>query len=386
MHQKPAVLLCTNHMARWAGSELVILELAEEFRRRHHLVTVFANEVSGELREALQLCSASIAESTKQVDIFDFDIVYAQHHVLPLLIDCKKEVWTQRRKRFPVFIFNHLSPYNPFETPGPFVESAMADFIFGNSPETAERVRLFGVAFEKIEVFANPAPMSFQSEHGPSNKQLERLLVVSNHLPEELDAALKMVKNKGVQVTRIGRHDTPKRVTPRLLRDHDAVVTIGKTAQYAVRSKRPVFCYDRFAGPGWIDSAIGYADAKNFNFSGRNSIGKRDAETLAEEIVAGFQSARSFFIDMGRDEIADICLESKVDVLLERIEELWKDSERDAARWDMLGSAEMQQKISQEAAYASIIRNEYRRRRSFERKTLRSRIQKLRDSIWIQSA
>lgn len=375
------VLLCTNHMFGWGGSELVLLELAEEFSRRNMGVHVFANEVSGELRTALINCGAQVVENAEDVDLFSFDLVYAQHHVVPLILEKALNIPFDTTRPFPVFVYNHLSPYEPMETPGPFIEREIADIILANSSETAKKMTTFGRTFERIEVFPNPAPWEFGVVDDPPGEQLRRLLVVSNHLPPELETALDLVERTGVAVKRIGVQHTAHRVVPEALQAHDAVVSIGKTFQYALRAKRPVFCYDRYAGPGWLSDAESFAAAKEVNFSGRDATSPRTPQVLADEIIAGYPAAREFVINFPTEEEEEFLLELQVDKLLKRTRKCLNEPGRNASRWDEWQSQRMRQLISHEAAIVAIIRNEFHWRRSSQRvrgkKGARAKIRRL---------
>ncbi|WP_416914340.1 hypothetical protein [Seohaeicola sp.] len=114
------------------------------------------------------------------------------------------------------------------------------------------------------------------------------------------------------------------------------VLTIGKSVQYAMAARRPVYVYDRFGGPGWITSE-NFKNAEKFNFSGRCVGQEKRAEEIASEILAridqGFDAdcyhdvvrdrfrlsahVKSAFTDLGADSMArqsnyrpDVVLES----------------------------------------------------------------------------
>jgi hypothetical protein len=85
---------------------------------------------------------------------------------------------------------------------------------------------------------------------------------------------------------------TVRRVTPELIHEHDAVVSIGKTVQYALAAGVPVFCYDHFGGPGWLNDGNVEAAARH-NFSGRGFTARDSASELVEEIGDGYRAARA---------------------------------------------------------------------------------------------
>jgi len=99
--------------------------------------------------------------------------------------------------------------------------------------------------------FPNPAPKAFElMRRKRTLKPLKHLLVVSNHLPEELKCAFDILEKDGIIIERIGRPTNSRRLLPTDLQRADAVVNIGKAAQYALRAGCHIYLYDRFAGLG----------------------------------------------------------------------------------------------------------------------------------------
>ncbi|SFB17822.1 hypothetical protein SAMN05421688_3438 [Poseidonocella pacifica] len=342
-----------------------MLELAEEFARRNLEVCLLCNELSDALRPDFAACTQQVFEEPEVVDPFDFDLLWAQHHVLQPSLHASKV----RNRKMPVTIFSHLSPYDPFETPGPFVERKLADMIFANSPETAEAIRRYGKDFDRIEVLANPAPRNFETT-AKREGSISSLLVVSNHVPKELDVALNLLEKTGLIVERIGRRATHMRVTPEMLAQADAVITIGKTVQYALRARRPVFCYDRHAGPGWLCEA-NFGTAAWYNFSGRGFGPARSPEDLAREITAGACEAQAFAGSIPPKRLAPFVLEDEISTILERAERHAGDPERSARLSYVLNDPNFRAELAHEAALSSLINREYLRRRKLETRVAR---------------
>lgn len=344
----------------------MVLELVEEFLRRGCRVGMLANEIDGELRAAAIGNGIECFENADETCLFNYDIVYAQHHVLPLLIS-NGSLNTDDQHHFPVLVHNHLSPFEPYEVPGPFVEQALSDITFANSPETAEALGRCGDSHSNAEVFPNPAPREFNQVQSSPGNQLRRILVVSNHLPKELDQALTLVEKAGLSITRIGRKFRPERVTPDMLASHDAVVTIGKTVQYAIRASRPVYVYDKFGGPGWISDEISFRQAASHNFSGCDTPGQRDPMVLQAEITSGYSAARQYWSGLDDEWTKPYVLEHWVDSLIDRSSTLLKDEKRTKTRFETLRSQEFQQQLRQEGTLAALIRSEYLKRRKLEK-------------------
>jgi hypothetical protein len=279
-------LLCTNHLALWSGSEMVVLELAEALRARGWWVELFTNLVSRALAPAFKAAGVKLGVDPKPLRAFDFDLVWIQHHTAPLL-DYSLGPEARPATRF---VFAHLSSYTEFEMPGLVAELLLADLVLCNSPETEKAAIGDDMAHLPRRLFANPAPASFCSIRRPRHDAVPRRIVaISNHLPPEMAEALALLRQRtGAECVCVGREgDLYGRVTPSLLAPYDAIVTIGKSIQYGLAAGIPVYCYDRFGGPGYFRDE-NFERAAHFNFSGRCTPTKRSAEALAQDLLENF--------------------------------------------------------------------------------------------------
>ncbi len=286
---KARALVATHHLFSLGGSELVAFEFAEEIGRLGYSVDLFCPFtnvafVDGERPEYVDLYT-----SPEQVDLGQYGVVYGQHQTLSQIIARQSDELLFGPNR-PALVFNHLSPYEPYEFPGPFIEADLADAILCNSAETGARLEEFGSRFERRVLFPNPAPARFDGAPLGDGARLSRLLSISKHVPAELSAAFDLLRAAGVEVTRIGLPECERRVVPEDIAKHDAVVTIGKSVQYSLRGRRPVYCYDHYAGPGWLTDDNFDATAWH-NFAGRSHPDKKTPEAIAQEIISGFESA-----------------------------------------------------------------------------------------------
>lgn len=364
-------LILTNQFFHYAGAEMVALELAEELRRRDFSVSLMSNEIDGELKERLLQIGVIPLETSEDLDIFDFDLVWSQHHILPQLFLGAIERGVIPAS-WPLLVFSHLSPYDPAEVPGPFIERHVADLILANSPETAEKLKEYGDPFDQAELFSNPAPPGFAQINTNPKTELDSLLVVSNHRNSEIGQALRKLSLKGIRVTRIGRRQAAKRVTPRMIKDHDAVLTIGKTVQYALRGGRPVFCYDRFGGPGWL-TAMNFEKAAWYNFSGRDTQNQRLPDVLADEIMEGYKEGRDFAASLDDKILHQYTLELRVDEILEKMVMLRDAPTRYEERFNLYLQPSFVAMVRHEARIAAIYKKEFLHRRGLEVKKRRRR-------------
>lgn len=286
------VLITQAHLHYYAGSEIVTLELAEHFSMLGAEV-VIASYAFGEpiSREFAELNRVTIFEFDDQrlTDNLNArlpDIAWIHHSLIPrVVLDRAAEI---------TFVFHHMSSILPAEyTLDASVETTLASLVLFESPRSMElhlETGLYeGFPAERIQVFGNPAPAEYAVAVRPGPRP-RRLVVVSNHIPAEVAAALRSLA-VDFDVILIGNQKelgaNPLRVTPDLISDAGAVITIGKTVQYSIAAGVPVYLYDHFGGVGWLTHE-NFEDARHHNFSGRYSSTK-SADEIVTEIRTGFQ-------------------------------------------------------------------------------------------------
>ena len=298
------VLIAQPFLHAFGGSELIALELAEALRSVGCSVDVVSWSVSDAWRERFRdVADAEVFEH--DTDSFAARLVSAPPH----LVWSHQGFIPERLVREPGstrFVFAHLSSFHPYESPfSPELELSLADHIYIVSPEAAEELvddgPLRGADPERVSILRNPAPEEFHAWPGSglreADAELGNLLVVSNHFPEEVKQAIAELRDRGVLVKAVGVNQpgvdsAPERITAELLSQFDAVLSIGKTVQYALAMGIPVYCYDHFGGPGWIGQQTQRL-AESKNYSGRGFDAKT-SESIAEELVQGFSEAAAF--------------------------------------------------------------------------------------------
>lgn len=292
------VLITQGRLRGMGGSEMIALEMAEHFAADGSRVVVVARSIDDGIAAmftavpGVEVRESSWSGLDDRLTSVPFSLAWLHHNVVPHAV-------LRGAVDAPV-VFAHLSASVAAESPlVPGLEAALASAVVFNSPETYDAQVAKGlfehVTDERLHVFPNPAPDLFAevSDRVPSDRP--RLLVVSNHVPPDLHRALKQVKDT-FDVTLVGQQThlgaVPQRVGPDLVAEHDAVVSIGKTVQYALLAGRAIFCYDRFGGPGWLD-AENTDRAALTNFSGRG-FDKRPPAALARELVEGWERGLGF--------------------------------------------------------------------------------------------
>lgn len=292
------VLITQGRLRGMGGSEMISLEMAEHFATAGSKVVVVARSIDDGIASMFTAIPGVEVRDTSWSGLDDrltsvpFSLVWVHHNVVP-------DAVLRGAVDAPV-VFAHLSASSPAEAPlVPGLEAALASAVVFNSPETQDAQVSKGlfdhVAKERLHVFPNPAPDPFADVTDRTPGDRPKLLVVSNHIPMDLHRALKQVRST-FDVTLVGQQTdlgaAPQRVGPDLVAEHDAVVSIGKTVQYALVAGRAIFCYDRFGGPGWLDKD-NVDRAASTNFSGRG-FDKRSPATIARELVEGWEDGVTF--------------------------------------------------------------------------------------------
>lgn len=289
------VLITQGTLHRLSGSEVVTYELAEHFSSIGAEVSVASHGFNESWAERLTaLDSVELFGVTQQTLRERFeqeppDVAWIHHSVVPSWMLDSPATTTA---------FHHMSAFHPAEFPvSGRIEFALADTIAFPSQEALEfhsaSPQFERADLRRLHVFGNPAPDRFYRQSPTPPQSLTTVLVVSNHVPDELRGAIALIRERGIVVRVFGedaaRGDSWTPVTQEDLIEADAVISIGKTVQYALVAGVPVFCYDYFGGPGWL-SESNFDRARHFNFSGRG-FDRMSADDLAAAVFSGFERA-----------------------------------------------------------------------------------------------
>lgn len=277
------ILITNHHLINIAGSEVVTLELARLFKNRGHLVQIATFSYGYPLKEYF-LSEGLIVSNVLQDANFrddEFDLIWAHHAAVLDYLIFNRNISAKK------IVSSMLSPYEPLEVAPAYANQLSICLV--NSEETRIAAEKAGVHNNKVHFFPNSAPPEFFDYcNDLENRSLRSIAVVSNHIPDEVLGAGVLLKQSGVKFDCIGLSRGAYHVlTPEVLAAYDAVVTIGKTVQFCLALRIPVYCYDIFGGPGWIREDM-LSLALDFNFSGRCSRRKRNAKDIYNEIINGY--------------------------------------------------------------------------------------------------
>ncbi len=310
-------LFAINQLSELVGGSLVPVEVAEYLQGTGHACTIAANHVDEPLASLVGQRGIAVTDEIPLLNAFDFDLVWLQNHTAPLL---RYELTDGSCER-TLFVFTHLSGLTFHENPGLVFEPLLSDVTIANSENLKRHLTQLDVPSDGIVVYPNPAPAGFW-RIAPAAEPAQRpatVQLISNHAPQEVVDALALLGRRGIDTLHIGQGGSSVRVTPETLHCGGAVVSVGKSVQYAIAGGIPPYVYDRWGGPGYL-TAENFERAASANFSGRCCFRRIDASQIAEEIIAGFPAARRFLAGLPPDLLHRFRLEPYVEQLLSRIE------------------------------------------------------------------
>lgn len=251
------------------GSTMVTVELARYLTDEGADVTIYTYTYDYPIKAELDNIDSFkvvVAGDDESLSLNDFDYIWIHSQVLPVSI--VDEMAYELPRHMPKFIFLHMSPFDWIPDERPYIYE-MEEKLSSKTLVISEEVeavieKYLHSTMEGIDYgyFRNPAPMNFVNSRYKPSSQLKNILVVSNHPPGELNDAINLMKEMGLNVALFGEMgDEYKSITPEILSQYDVVITIGKTVQYCLVMGVPVYIYDKFGGCGylfkWSESSSG---------------------------------------------------------------------------------------------------------------------------------
>jgi hypothetical protein len=280
----PKILLTNHYLMDYAGSEITTLEMALVLKEMGYDINVATFSLEDPIKSEFEKHNIRAFNILHEsLPVKEYDIAWCHHaSVLSYIVNSGVRI----RK----VIFRTLSPLHPLEALPYYVNDI--DIVLATSSGTAERYYSDGwIEKDKIEVFPNSIPkIFFIKSRETQNKELKKIAIVSNHVPEELSQATDIIRNHSIEVDMLGLSNKYQLINPDILLPYDVVISIGKTIQYCFALGIPVFCYDHFGGPGYI-TKDNFEKAGYYTFSGRCCNRHLEASVLADEIISGYNEA-----------------------------------------------------------------------------------------------
>ncbi|MBR6134217.1 hypothetical protein IKQ38_01930 [Candidatus Saccharibacteria bacterium] len=315
------ILITQPILHNFCGSTVVTIELAEYFKKCGAKVGIYAytydEPVVSELKK--RKIKVYLAQDSTKLDLCRYDYVWIHSQVFPESMVKQLSTIHEASER-PFFIFLHMSTHDYIPDEFQWIysfEDKIADKVLFISEEVRDSHLQLMERKKDTDFFRNPAPIEFSMTRATKNV-LRKILIVSNHVPKELNDAVDILSKKGINVDHLGANG--KRyglIAPTDINNYDAVITIGKTVQYCILGKRPVYIYDSFGGPGYL-TRKNFNKAMAHNFSGRG-FRKKKATKIANEIVDGWGSAKKDINHISEHYSKDFCINTVIDDIMKTI-------------------------------------------------------------------
>lgn len=329
------VLITVAFLDGLHGSVMHVKELSNFLANLGHEVTVVTVFYDEKIKKLFTSSKINVITVSDFEPNSEFETVFAFHFpILGALLHqglcCKKCVmWS-------------LSSFELLETFPTYFDKA--SLLVAMSEETAHNhSQSYGIPLRSIKVIENFLPCEFCKQdlgEKQSPDRLTRVIVVSNHIPNELKRAIVLLKKKKVSVDLVGGR-SPQVVTPQLLLQYQVVISIGKTVQYALGLGIPVFEYDRFGGNGYITPENLNQEAKT-NFSGRSTHRVLSAEEIVQTLFDDYPDASNQVNESRKLAIERFGMDVKIKGLLSCLENMpdfpneWSPQDRLCFAQDMV--------------------------------------------------
>ena len=276
------ILITNLYLSTYRGSEVNCYELSRYFSAQGHEVNVFCFEKNEIFTKYFDKLNITVCTDVNELKYQQYDLIWAQHYVV-LNVVLLSKIKSEK------IVFSSLSPFETFEFPPSYANKL--SICLANSFETKQQLESNNVNSDNIYVFPNSVDFD-HFKYKETNSRLAKIACVSNHPPIELvDAEFRyLLEKNGLQIDYLGAgYDIHTLIDQDVLLNYDCIITIGKTVQYAMALKIPVYCYDYFGGPGWISKANIDTAFRN-NFSGRG-FNKKSTSEIIDEILNGYMNS-----------------------------------------------------------------------------------------------
>ncbi|MEE1085839.1 MAG: glycosyltransferase [Schaedlerella sp.] len=336
------ILMTNLYFAKYTGSELHTLEMARLFAEKGYEATIAVFQKTYPLLEKAEEFHV-INCLTEKLPENSYDIIWVQHYPV---FDYLRSRYELKYKNLIVSKLSVISEleYLPVCTP-------QADLILCVSQECADAVCEEIGHDPRIWLFKNCASEEYFKEYPVKKEdaQLHKIAVISNHIPEELLELSKEIEND-IEIDYVGVEQSPRLVDAEFLKKYDLIITIGRTVQHCFAMGVPIYVYDYFGGPGYINDE-NFAVAEKNNFSGRG-FSKKDVKELKKDIIDNFEKNLSYLKKLNRIAKKEYSYEKCFEEIYQKLMELESETFRTTKFFDKVENSRMRLYSKVVPAYA----------------------------------
>ena len=323
-------ILFTNvGFKNYAGSEIATMTLANYFLRTNYEVHIFTIEYGEPLRKIVDKKIKVITLKNIEMLSDEYDLIWSHHFpLLDHILFCKK---VHAKKIF----FESLSYKLPIEAFPIYYKSLSLTGVV--SPRVKKALADKGFDTSESYILPNYATQECFDIDYSHNSKVKKIIIVSNHLPNELNDFANIAANNGIEVDIFGMGYRVEFITPELLAQYDVVISIGKTIFYSLAIGIPSYTYDENVSIGYITMENIEENLKN-NFANWNGYSPKKPEQIFSEIIGNYNKIlqdsrplKEFAFNTFRmdDLLNDICqkLEMAPEIDYEKLYEEYKTLE-----------------------------------------------------------
>lgn len=307
------ILITNFEIKQYSGSEINAATIAKRFKELGHTVYMAALDFGDPLLSKVKEESFDILINLLDGDFdfssIEFDIVWAHHSFMLDWLIFEKGLKAKK------IVNSSLSAVETFEVPPVYANDI--NMSIANSKETESKLKEYGIT--NTYLLEN---YSFKSyfENNISIKELKRIAIVSNHVPKEILEVVKKLEENNYETQIFGIEGKKELITDEVLKNYDVIITIGKTVQYAMSLKIPVYIYDRFGGPGYL-TMENMEINRAHNFSGRG-YNKKTVDEIYTEITEQFSLELEQLEKIKEYAKDNFCLEDKIDDVVKKLNDM----------------------------------------------------------------
>lgn len=275
-YQHPlSILLATNHLFGWTGSETLLLTLIQGLLERGCRLTVYVRHWNSEWLDRYFDHGIRLTNDLNAVRKEYFDLAHVQHN--SCLVDVRAVF-----PRLPT-IFSSLGVLPFLEQPIPFDLGAC--HYLAISEEVADNLAKHGIPRQEIHIVRNMVSGDEFFPISPIRMHPERILVLSYKMDEERKSLLhSAAKHIGASIRFAGGADAaiPHNQMCEAINDADIVVTLGRGVVESMLCGRVPLVFDIHGGDGLV-TPENLQDLWRCNFSGRRYAREYTVDDLVEE-------------------------------------------------------------------------------------------------------
>jgi hypothetical protein len=277
------VLLATNHLFGWTGSETLLLTLIEGLRAEGCDLTVYARHLDYKWASRQIGDGVQVTDNIEALHMCRFDLAHVQHS--SCLLDVRAA-----RPTLPI-LFSSLGVLPFLEQPIPF-ELGISRYL-AISEEVAANLAAKGIDAQSIHIIRNLVSDKRFRPDDPIRERPERILVLSYKMDAARRELLRIAADRiGASIRFVGTTDEviAQDQLVAVINTADVVVSLGRGVIEAMLCGRVPLVYDIHGGDGLVTPETIKEAWKN-NFSGR----RYRKEFTVDDLIAELSKYRQSF-------------------------------------------------------------------------------------------